>query len=579
MIKKNKLSLLALAIASTLFFTACSQDAYSGFFDLMSGNVYSDNLGVSLPGESADEAIEAVDAATNPSSKTVTLTTLSPSEEDSIANGGEVDTTFDPDETFDDGDEQAVSSTTTLNAVVKSSSSLDSAFVNDKLGTDKLVILSDANGDKSVPKLSKKTKEEKDALTASLTTSNEKAKAALQKSLDEEETDPSTLLAAHNSSLIVANSLSAIKDELTDASGDSEEVLEIKKQLRDLTDKLTPTLPASPTKGDILDVQLALNVVNSLNDAFVAMLDGGSDLSSVDFKNAASDSDVVEKLISVLDDANAAISVANLNNENGDLIETIDIGSLIDSLSSKAISKGLSLTDEEQADINEQLESFAPTLKLLLESYVGIKSVNGSYVYDSTLNDANVTSNETISTMFTTFFTVDDMSESSSDLEAKLSNYDTFVGLDGIQLYFLTFFAENIDAGLDGLKDAYYDNGGTTVGDGSVEDLFNEYLSKHTNAFDSIFNGSSVDVMSFYYMDDSDDTVDPILDVISGSDFEASALLSKMLTQDELEEFIENCQIIIDRASSSDDNGILNDINDALEDFKNEIPSYYVSKG
>ncbi|MBK5200602.1 MAG: hypothetical protein JJE21_03615, partial [Spirochaetaceae bacterium] len=54
MIKKNKLSLLALSIASILLFTACSQDAYSGFFNFMSVNVYSDTLGLTLPGESAD---------------------------------------------------------------------------------------------------------------------------------------------------------------------------------------------------------------------------------------------------------------------------------------------------------------------------------------------------------------------------------------------------------------------------------------------------------------------------------------------------------------------------------------------
>ncbi len=64
MIKRNKLGLLVLAITTALILSGCSQDAYSGFFGAMSGNVYSDTLGLELPGESSSGAEEATENAT-----------------------------------------------------------------------------------------------------------------------------------------------------------------------------------------------------------------------------------------------------------------------------------------------------------------------------------------------------------------------------------------------------------------------------------------------------------------------------------------------------------------------------------
>ncbi|MFA6865462.1 MAG: hypothetical protein WCS04_06670, partial [Sphaerochaetaceae bacterium] len=95
MIKKNKIGLLVLALATTLILSGCSQDAYSGFFSFMSGNTYSDGLGITLPGESADDAVEASDNATDPTEETI-------EPDDSLAENNTALATADDDDGLDD---------------------------------------------------------------------------------------------------------------------------------------------------------------------------------------------------------------------------------------------------------------------------------------------------------------------------------------------------------------------------------------------------------------------------------------------------------------------------------------------
>lgn len=579
MIKRNKLSILALSVATILIFTACSQDAYTGFFNLMGGNVYSDNLGIALPGESADGAIQEVFKATEATLDNVNLS-ISDSEVSELESGGEVNKQV----TLSNDAQLPVAPSAPLEGVVKKDSDIDSSYVNNILSaTDKkIVVIYKENGETQIPKFEDKTDSEKEALTSSLTTSNEKAKEALKESLNELSTDKLTLLAAHNTSLIIESGMSSINSNLVDSSSDSTLVLEVKAQLRDLTNKLIPKLPDNPTKGDILQLQLSYNLINSLNNAFVEMKTktGETDLNNVDFQTAAMDLDVVEKLEGVIKDANAAIAVANLTNQNGELIESLDIGSIINQLTATSSSKGISLTDSEKAKINSRIKELSPTIAMFMKSYIGIKKEGEVYVYDSSLREENKKSNLEVYKMFLSYFSINSMASSENTaLKTSLASYSNFVGIDGLETYFLSFLSKNLDSSLESLLTYYNSNRiGSAPEYASVESFINGYLANHTQSLDSIFNNTDIDVMKLYYIDSDSTKVDPILESISGgiNDFESYDLIKNMISQDALNQFVDNCKIILNNTPGADSNEILKQISNALNDFKESIANYYI---
>lgn len=579
MIKKNKLSILALSVASILIFTACSQDAYTGFFNFMDGNVYSENLGISLPGESAEGAIQEVFKATEPTLENVDLT-INDSEVTQLESGGEVNKQV----TLSDNAQLPVAPSAQLEGVVKKESDIDSSYVDNILSATnkKIVVIYKDNGETQIPKLEKKTDSEKEELTTSLTTSNESAKEALKESLNELPTDKLTILAAHNTSLIIESGMSSIKSNLVDSTSDSTFVLEVKAQLRDLTDKLIPKLPEEPTKGDILQLQLSYNLINSLNEAFVEMKTktGETDLNNVDFQTAALDLEVVEKLDSVIKDANAAIAVANLTNQNGDLIDSLDIGSIINQLTATSSSKGISLTDSEKAEINSRIKDLSPTIAMFMKSYIGIKKEGEVYVYDSSLREENKKSNLEVYKMFLSYFSINSMASSDNTaLKTSLASYSNFVGIDGLETYFLSFLSKNLDSSLESLFNYYTSNKADSDSVyASVEAFINGYLANHTQALDSIFNSTDIDVMKLYNVDSDPTKVDPILESISGGidDFESYDLIKSMISQDDLNKFIDNCKIILNNTPGADSNEILKQISNALNDFKETIANYYI---
>lgn len=579
MIKKNKLSILALSVASILIFTACSQDAYTGFFNFMDGNVYSENLGISLPGESAEGAIQEVFKATEPTLENIDLT-INDSEVTQLESGGEVNKQV----TLSDNAQLPVAPSAQLEGVVKKESDIDSSYVDNILSATnkKIVVIYKDNGETQIPKLENKTDSEKEELTTSLTTSNESAKEALKESLNELPTDKLTILAAHNTSLIIESGMSSIKSNLVDSTSDSTFVLEVKAQLRDLTDKLIPKLPEEPTKGDILQLQLSYNLINSLNEAFVEMKTktGETDLNNVDFQTAALDLDVVEKLDSVIKDANAAIAVANLTNQNGELIDSLDIGSIINQLTATSSSKGISLTDSEKAEINSRIKDLSPTIAMFMKSYIGIKKEGEVYVYDSSLREENKKSNLEVYKMFLSYFSINSMASSDNTaLKTSLASYSNFVGIDGLETYFLSFLSKNLDSSLESLFNYYTSNKASSAPVyASVESFINGYLANHTQALDSIFNSTDIDVMKLYYIDSDSTKVDPILESISGgiNDFESYDLIKSMISQDDLNKFIDNCKIILNNTPGADSNEILKGISNALNDFKETIANYYI---
>ncbi|MGH4036590.1 MAG: hypothetical protein ACRQFF_01920 [Sphaerochaeta sp.] len=563
MIKKNKIGLLVLALATTLILSGCSQDAYSGFFSFMSGNTYSDGLGITLPGASADDAVEASDNATDPTEETVEpnnstdndAALATADDDDGLDdNSGEIaeadfDDTVDSDEIFGIENKTTTSTKKTVTAISSKAIS-DTSKVQDLLNKsgseDKIFALTSGNETDGytvkVPVLEENTDAEKEALVASYSTKNETKIKAIKESLKEKETDSTKLIAAHNTKVVIDAQVEALDDTLEDASGLDGDVVDI---LKDLTDAiLKPTLSDEPTKEEILRVQLAYNLSKSITKAILALDEDGADIG---------DADVVSKFTSAIADAETAVTVANINSDNGDLISGFDFASLISTFTGgdddddedKSITAFRAVLPEDSGDseesdeesmeeINSIIEGNRSTIKMIMKNYIGIEKSGDVYVYNEELNDDNVASNEVISSGFSTF--IDSVSilgngEDTRDADLRVGLRDSkFVGLDGILGYTLTFLLDNIDSGLVNLKEYYNDNNSSDSDYATVKEFVDAYLVNHTEIFDAIYNGGDVDVEKFSKID-SDSTDDPILEVLMGSeDAEIMDLLENMFT-------------------------------------------------
>jgi hypothetical protein len=562
MIKKNKIGLLVLALATTLILSGCSQDAYSGFFSFMSGNTYSDGLGITLPGASADDAVEASDNATDPTEETVEPVSSAENDtalataddDDGLDDSGDIlqsdfDSSVDSDEIFGIENTTTVSTSVTVTAISSKATS-DTGKVQDLLkdsdNEEKIIAVTSGNSTDGytvkVPVLEENTDAEKEALIESYSTKNTDKINAIKESLKEEETDTTKLIAAHNTNVAIAAQVNALEDTL-DASGIDGDVVDILKDLSDAI--LKPTLSDKPTKQEVLRVQLAYNLSKSITSAILALDEDGADIG---------DPDVVSKFTSAIADAETAVTVANMNSDNGDLISGFDFASLISTFTGgdddedddKSITAFKAVLPEDSGDseesdeesmeeINSIIEGNRSTIKMIMKNYIGIEKSGDVYVYNEELNDENVESNQVISSGFAAFINSVSIlgdGEDTRDADLRVGLRDSkFVGLDGLLSYTLTFLLDNIDEGLDNLKDYYNDNNSSDPDYTTVEDFVNAYLVNHTDIFDAIYEGGDIDVEKFSKID-SDSTDDPILEVLMGSeDSDMNVLLQNMFEQ------------------------------------------------
>lgn len=551
MIKKNKIGLLVLALATTLILSGCSQDAYSGFFSFMSGNTYSDGLGITLPGESADDAVEASDNATDPTEETVkpdsstknNTALATADDDDGLDDSGNIlqsdfDSSVDSDKIFGIENTTTVSTKKTVTAISSKATS-DTGKVQDLLsGTSNIIALTSGNSTDGytvkVPVLEENTDAEKEALIESYSTKNTDKINAIKESLEKEETDTTKLIAAHNTNVAIAAQVDVLLADL-------DETNELDSQIIDLANAiLKPTLSDKPTKQEILRVQLAYNLSKSITTAIQALDDGGD----------IGDADVVSKFTSAIADAETAVTVANMNSDNGDLISGFDFASLISTFTGgddddedKSITAFRAVLPEDSGDseesdeesmeeINSIIEGNRSTIKMIMKNYIGIEKSGEVYVYNEELNDANVASNEVISSGFSTFIgsvSILGNGEDTRDADLRVGLRDSkFVGLDGLLGYTLTFLLDNIDDGLENLRVYYNDNNSSDSDYDTVKDFVDAYLVNHTDIFDAIYEGGDVDVEKFSKID-SYSTDDPILEVLMGSeDAEIMDLLENM---------------------------------------------------
>lgn len=602
MFKKNKFGLLVLIISITVFLSGCSQDAYSGFFNFMGGNVYSDDFDLELPGESGAGAevasenateTDAEDLAVTDAGDTDAINELNSDDDGTTGSGGtkvviEKETKVTVPEQIKGIEDDAgikvfaISSKITEGADAKENVKLlveaNSGVKNKVIG----IATVDANNNPivSIPMFKPLSEEDQELLAAEYSTKNPAAKEKIKQSMKLPEEDPIKLLSAHNAMVEITTKNNTLADKFEGLNIVGEPSIggvRLSQKIVDLTRDLTPPeLSENPTKEEILNVQLSREISSALTNAVKLILEdseGGVDLGSALNRPA-----VRTSLLNVVKNAEAAMAIARVNSDNTDVIDGLDFGSLLDAIndadkSSKSGSK--EELDESVDMINEIANNNKSMVKMLLTSYIGIKQVKvdgvNAYVYDETLNDANALANVKINDLFKQYFSGSYLAGEDVVADAKIREVfesDFFTGLDGVLDYTLSFVLNNIDFALEGVADAYNERTKDDVADYTVKQLVDGYLENVTilGVLNQIYGTGTVDVAPLYEEENFEDDPFTILFEDGNGEFDP---LPNIFTKDtvgyaELNQFIDNCRQI--ELNTDGGLGVLSELLDDLSD-------------
>ena len=378
--KKKQISIIAL-LAIVFLLSSCD---VTTLLDTFKGNAYEDVFNIDLVGEQAQEAVEAVAEASEPV---------------------EVDqSTFETDNPDID------------------------------INADGIEVI-----DGQVPLLPEQNDEEKEELKSTV------AQSLSGSSTDdfleglEEEADEEQAAAANNSAVVVNNLL----DEISDPANLDGLDPEVQGQIADLANDLQLDLPEDPTQADILNVQLASNLVNSLSDV-LGQIDGGADLD---------DEDVVDGLLEVVSDAAFMLKVAKAQGSTSDLINSLDINNLLDLFMDDSGSS--SDTPEDESSTLDQetvtyLNAFRSTVDLVLRDILGVDET--TLAMDQDKFDEAIRISQIQKSAIETFL-----------VTARAGNFDydsfddddrsEFTGVNGVITYTIATVLVNVDPVFNELSD------------------------------------------------------------------------------------------------------------------------------
>lgn len=623
MFKKNKFGLLVLIISITVFLSGCSQDAYSGFFNFMGGNVYSDDFDLELPGESGAGAEVASEQATETDAEDLAVT--DEEDTDAIEDLNSDDTNINGDGLAADGTSpgsqpsngdgtagsggtkvviekvtkvtvpeqiKGVEDDAEIKVVAISSKITDGADAKENVkllvkansGEKKKVIgiaTVDANNNPivSIPMFKPLSEEDQELLAAEYSTKNPAAKEKIKQSMKLPEEDPIKLISAHNAMVEIGTKNKTLADKFAGLDIADEPLIggiPLSQKIVELTEDLTPPeLSDNPTKEEILNVQLSREISSALTNAVKLILEDGE--VDVDLGSALNKPAVRTSLLNVVKNAEAAMAIARVNSDNTDVIDGLDFGSLLDAINdaNKSSKSGSKEELDESVDIiNEIANNNKSMVKMLLRSYIGIKQVKvegvNTYVYDETLNDANALANVKINDLFKQYFSGSYLAGEDADAKIReVFESDFFTGLDGVLDYTLSFVLNNIDNALEGVAEAYNEkaNDGNNY---TVKQLVDGYLENDTilEVLNQIYGTGTVDVAPLYEEENFEDDPFTILFEDGNGEFDP---LPNIFTKDtvgyeELNQFIDNCKQI-----ELNTDGGLGVLSELLDDLNTEL--------
>ncbi|MDC7238664.1 MAG: hypothetical protein PQJ45_12930 [Sphaerochaetaceae bacterium] len=387
------------------------------------------------------------------------------------------------------------------------------------------------------PTLPVQTDEEKEELKSTI------AKVLSGSSTDEflegleEEADEDVAEAAENT----ADEINGMLDDLLDPSNLDGLDEDIQDQISDLANDLRLDLPDNPTQADILNVQLASNLVNGLTDV-LGQIDGGADLD---------DEEVVDGLLEVVSDAAFMLKVAKAQGSTSDLINSLDINNLLDLFMDDS---GAS-TDETtslNSDAVSYLNAFSNTIDIVLVDILGVDTDSTVPVMNQDKFDAAVLNYTTQYAAINSFLTVATVGDYEYD-DITEDDRAAFAGVNGVITYTIATALVNVDTIFDAVK----------------EDL-GSYDS--VKAVVDLLLGANTELVSADPYTTEMEFVLPGDILALGENFEDSdEIIANLGLEEKAEAFINNAIYLVELGSTSpEDNLLYQALVDAQESFDEE---------
>ncbi len=449
--KKRIIGILAL-LSIVLLLSSCD---ISTLLDNLKGNAYEDILDIDLVGEQAQEAVNTVVEATDPVQESKTDVV-----EGAVVKVDNVQSVDVPEGVTPQSDLGTKEVTTP-----------------DELEADKVAVVGE-----EVPTLPKQTEEQKTELKATVATAlSGEGEDEFVESLSAD-ADDNQVIAAHNTAVILTSVVNSINDTV-EVSGLPDQ---FKEDFSEIAAALTIGLPENPTKADILNVQLASNLVNSMTNALTLIAGDGNSIANIDLDSPVIESEEVqEALLGVVSDAAFMVKVAKAQGSTSDLINSIDINNLISMFSSrdaKLVSSRVGIdpdpsTSDETYYLPEEslqyLNGFRGTLDLILRDILGVDPDTNTM--DKAKFEAAIKTYKAQKVAFGNFISA---ARTGKYTYAKVRADDraVFCGVTGLINYTIAVVLTNIEDVMEVVVDDIDDE----VNYGTIEQIVDLLLSKNT---------------------------------------------------------------------------------------------------
>jgi len=516
--RNKRLSFLVI-LATVLLLSSCD---FSTLLNPFKGNAYEELFDVNLVGEQAQEAANAVVQASQPVEE----------EESDVVAAGKIDVKevasvelpngVDPDdiETYTETD---------------SSSSLDPGKV--------------AVVDNKVPTLPKQTEEEKLELKATVAnaltgSSEEEFIQSLQ-----EEADDDQRIAAHNTSIIMNKVLEELNSNIS-GSGMSQE---FKDSFDELTSGLNLELPENPTQADILNIQVATNLINSLSKALNTIADSGNgNIEDIDVDNVTNNSEINESINAVISDAALMVKVAKAKGSTSDIINSVNINelfSLFNDEGGSSVERVATTPTDEAYDLPEAsiqyLNAFNDTIDLIIQDILGVDINAATPTMDRDKFDAAIKSYSKQYAGFNTFISA---AKLGNKTRATVDGDDraTFCGVTGLINYTIATVLVNIEPVFDELA--------TDIGDSdyaTIEEIVDAFLVPDSNI---------ELIQTDNFTTDMDVTIPADLLALEDSFNNPSQIIVDLGLQTKVQNYLDNAIYIVGLGTNDENANILSDM-------------------
>lgn len=532
--RNKRLSLLVL-LTTVLLLSSCD---VSTLLNTFKGNTYEELFNVNLVGEQAQEAANAVAQASQPVEE----------DESEVVVAGKIDVT-------------KVDSVELPKGVDPDDIETNDAADSDDLEDGKVAVV-----DNKIPTLPKQTEEEKLELKATV------ANALTGSSEDEfieslqEEADDNQIIAAHNTSVIMNRVLEELNTNIS-GSGLSQE---FRDSFDELTSGLNLELPPNPTQADILNVQVATNLINSLANALNTIA-GNGNIEGIDEDNVdITAPGVNESINAVISDAALMVKVAKAKGSTSDIINSVKINELFSLFNDEGGSSVERVATprtpdpdpdpvDETYDLPEEsiqyLNAFNDTIDLIIQDILGVNINAATPTMDRAKFDAAIKNYSDQYAGFTAFIRASKLGKKT---RATVNGDDraTFCGVTGLINYTIATVLVNVEDVFDTLATDISDEDYNTI-----EKIIDAFLAPASNVeliqADTFTTDMSLTLPAdLIALEDSFNTPD---DIIEELDLETKAL-----------NYVKNAIYLVGLGSSDENANILIDM---LNELKNSLES------